>query len=179
MKNITFTAVIAVIALIGIFSGCIVSGTFTLNYLVEDLSSGTSIQFAAVDITDEEEWEDHGDDIDQIEHVGFELWYSNTEVLGPVDFSMYVDDWGTDTLDTSEDIDSLATVIIDGLVIQQGLNQHTTFGESLLLIQNLETLKSLAQTGRFHFYAVSANPGPGGSFTLDSVRVIVTFSGSL
>lgn len=179
MKHTTHFVVGAIIVLALALTGCIVSGTFTLDYLVEDLSAGTDIQFAAVDITGEDEWQDHGDDIDQIEHVGFELWYSNTEIVGPVNFSMYVDSWGSDTLDTAEDIDSLATVVIDGLVVENGLDQHTTFGQSLTLIKNLETLKSYAETGHFYFYAVSDNPGPGGAFTLDSVRVIVTFSGSL
>jgi hypothetical protein len=179
MKHIKLAVAVAALGLSAVLLGCIYSATFTINYLVEDLSAGTDIQFATVDITDEDDWQEHGDDIDQIEHVGFELWYSNTEIVDAVNFSLYVDSWGSDTLDTFEDIDSLATVVIDGLVVQNGLDQHTTFGESLNLIRNLETLKSYAQTGHFYFYAVSENPGPGGDFTLDSVRVIVTFSGSL
>lgn len=160
---------LALIALLAV--GCLISGTFII---VEDFNftAQGGNYFYKVDITTNQEWEDHKDKIDQIDAVGVEFYISSTE-SGPVTFNAYVDEYGVDSTTVPGDTKK----IIDAFTVNPGLDQHITYTQSLTFLKNLELLKSLAKTGKFYYWGTSTG-SEGSSFVIDSGKVIVTFSAS-
>lgn len=170
-------ALLTVLSAALLISGCLVSGTFTI---VEEFSftSANDIYFYPVDVTDEEEWEDHKDDIDWIDIIGFELWITNNQVL-PDTLAIYLDDFGADTLTSLAQLQANAVKVFGDLAIAGGVGTqtHVTYGQSLGYIQNVAELRRLAKEGMFHYYGTSPGDGAAG-YTIDSVRVVLTFEAS-
>ena len=171
-KQIVRVLGLALIALLAV--GCLVSGTFII---VEDFNftAQTGFYFYPVDITTEQAWIDHKDDINQIDVVGVEFWITSTE-SGPVTFDAYVDDF-SGTTPTSLPVPATASKIIDAFTVNPGADQHITYTQSLGFIKNTARLKTLAKTGKFDYYGTSTG-SEGSSFLIDSGKVIVTFSAS-
>ncbi len=168
-KHIRLFLGLALIALVA--AGCLVSGTFII---VEDFefTAQSGHYFYKVDITDEQDWEDHKDDIDQIDVVGVEFYISSTE-SGPVTFDAWIDTYGVD----STVIPGNDKKIIDGFTVNPGLDQHITYAQSLTFLKNTELLKTLTKTGKFYYWGQSSG-NDGSTFIIDSGRVIVTVSAS-
>jgi hypothetical protein len=172
VKNLFRLLGLALIALLAV--GCLVSGTFII---VEDFefTAQTGFYFYPVDITSEPDWEDHKDDINQIDVVGVEFWITSTE-SGPVTFDAYVDDF-SGTTPTSLPVPATATKIIDAFTVNPGANQHITYAQSLTFIKGVDRLKALAKTGKFDYYGTSTG-NEGNTFKIDSGKVVVTVSAS-
>ncbi len=153
-------------------AGCLlVSGTFVI---VEDFSftAQGDFYFYQVDITDEEDWEEHKDQIDAIDVVGFEFFITSTAATD-ITFSAYVDDYsGIGPIPTA--VPGTATVILDEITIPPGAS-HIIYAESLTLIQGVDRLKALTKTGQFDYYGTSS-ADVDDVFTIDSAKIIVTFS---
>lgn len=157
-----------------LISGCLlISGTFVI---VEDFSfSGeTGFYHYWVDLTNEEDWEDHKDDIDDIDLVGFEMNFTNND-SEPVTFNAYIDDGGEfDVWADYAEVDANAVKILDNLTLPVG-KSHLTYGDSFKYIMNVEAMKKLVKKGQFHFYGVSEG-GISKDFVIDSGKVVVTFT---
>jgi hypothetical protein len=163
---------LAVIAL-GL-AGCIVSGTFVLTEDFDFIISG-ELFFYAVDITDEEDWEKRRDDIENIDAVGFEIAYDN-DGSGPVTFSAYIDTYGEPTYTSVGELDANAVKILDDITLPVGMGK-ISYSQSLSNVMNIEAIKKLGLTGRFHFYGVAS--GGTGTFTiLPGSKAIITFTAS-
>ncbi|MCK4574142.1 MAG: hypothetical protein KAU36_07210 [candidate division Zixibacteria bacterium] len=168
---------VAAIVLLAV--GCLVSGTFVVT---EPFSFTAETGFYAyqVDVTDEKDWEDHKDDIDNIDMVGFELWITNNEAF-PVTFNAWVDDADNPFCTGATCFDALTTktIIIDNLTIPAGptMRRHVTYGESFTYLENVKVLKKLVKEGRLNFYGTGSD-GTDLGFVVDSGVVIVTFSAS-
>ncbi len=156
--------------------GCLISGTFVVTIFVEDeeFTTDNGFYYYFVDLTDNEDWEDHQDNIDNIDVVGFELWIDNTSGSATT-FDVWIDDAGNAELMSLAAVQASATKIVDGLTIANGAN-FITYGQSLGVIQNTETLKTLVEAGEFHYYGYSS--AGMGLYEIDSMRVIVTVSAS-
>ncbi len=165
----------ALVATCFLLAGCLISGTFVVTIFVEDeeFTTADGFYYYYVDLTTESEWEDHQDAIDNIDVVGFELWINNTSGAATT-FDVWVDDGANEPLETLPEVQASATQIIDGLAITDGDN-FITYGQSLAALQNVETLKTLVETGEFHYYGYSSAVG---QYEIDSMRVIVTVSAS-
>jgi hypothetical protein len=163
---------LALIALLAV--GCLVSGTFVI---VEkfDITANNGFYFYRVDLTSQPDWEDHKDDIDRIDAVGFEFYITST-ATSDVTFKVYIDTATTGTDLTS--VPASASAIIDSLVVAAGTtSRHVTYVESLGMIRNIARLKTLAKIGKFDYFGTTSNP-TSGVFTIDSGKVVVTFSAS-
>ena len=176
MSKAKILLVLASVMLIAIaFSGCksIISGTFVIVENIE-FTAGSGFYFYQVDITDEEDWDEHKDDIDFIDAVGVEFYITSTEATD-VTFNAYVDDYsGIGPLPAS--IPSTATLIIDGLTVPPG-ETVITYKESLSFLTGIDRLKELVKLGRFDYYGTSTG-NDGNTFVIDSGKVIITFSAS-
>ena len=152
--------------------GCLVSGTFII---VDDFTftAAGDFYFYQLDITGEPDWEDHKDDIDFIDAVGVEFYITSSE-LGDVIFNAYIDDFGGPSNQTV--LPSTATKIIDNLTISPG-TEKISYSQSLGFITGVERLKALTKKGQFNYYG-EASSNTGGTFAIDSGKVIVTFSAS-
>ncbi len=156
-------------------TGCLLSGTFVVDQSFSFSTSGSGFYYYAVDVTGNSVWNDHHDDIDAIDLVGFELWLHNggSENLT---FNAYVDD-ADNSLCTSQsclDGNTTKTQIIAGLTVAPG-DRHITYVESFNYLKNLDKLKALAKEGKLNMYGTAAGSG---TLTVDSGKIIVTFSAS-
>jgi len=156
-------------------AGCLLSGTFTVS-IFADNEIGTDndgFYWYYVDITEEDAWEDHADDLNNIDAIGFDLWVRNlgaTTATGDA----YIDDPDDAQIADASELGG-ATIILEDLSVAPGAN-HLTYAQSIGQLQNVELIKRLVEGGEFWFYATT--PGLGADFVLDSLRVTVTFTAS-
>ena len=170
---------LAAMSLLGILlllTGCLVSGTFVVTIFIngEDFSTFTGLYHYVVDLSTDSDWEDHKDKIKDIDVIGVELWITNNASAATT-FNVWIDDISEPEWMSLGEVDANATKILEDVVIAVGAN-HITYAESLGLIQNVTTLKTLAESGQFHFYGHSSLLA---EYTLDSARVVVTVSAGI
>lgn len=155
-----------------VLGGCIlISATFVISEKFT-VNPKTGFYFFQADVTNTSTWEDHSDEIDFIDAVGFIMYVRSSE-SSAVDFSVYVDDYsGVGANPTS--IPGSATLVLEDLTIPPG-ESMVTYAESVKHIKELETLRALAKTGRFDCYTTSTGDD-GNTFIVDSIFVVVTLS---
>jgi len=159
--------------IMALVSGCwIFSGTWVIIYEVDeaDIEKDDEHNFYkfTVDLTTESIWEDHKDDLDNIEDITFTfklINQGNTPATGQV----YVSPDDTLTVMGS------ATIILDGISVPAGDSLHVTMAHYYDLLQNFETLRGLVKTGVFTAYAIV----PDMSVKFRDVVVVVTFSAGM
>jgi hypothetical protein len=141
----------------------------------EDLIYNGDIYYASVDWTDDADWEDHQDNIKDIDLVGFELWATNADETADT-FTVYVADLQSslDGSSTRSEVDSVATLAVNGLPLAPSGQTHVTYGQSFKYLDNVETLKNVVETGKFKLFAFVTSPTV--DVTIDSLRVIVTLT---
>ena len=174
LRNKLGTAGAAVTLLI--LAGCLLSGTFVSVIVIRDLdfTNRTGFYYYLVDMSDDAVWEEHRDDIKDIEVVGFDLWITNHEGQAH-EFNIYVSDRGKAALTTRPEVEDKATVVLDKLKVPADKQTHVTYGQSFKYLKNIDLLRSMAYRGGFHYYGLT-KLGTTDGFTIDTLRVIVTFS---
>lgn len=142
---------VAVLATL-LLSGCWLFGiTLVLSYDIEDEILATDTQFnsVAIDLTDEPDWKDNKDKLDEIYNLLFYGWIENntgTEATGQL--YLYKDG----SLTTVTDVKDNATLVLDGLVVPASSTVEVPVTE-----MKLEPVKALIMEGKFHLYAIAAN----------------------
>lgn len=166
---IALTGIVAVLMI----AGCIYSGTFVIDRTFKPDSMG-DFYFGQVDITDDATWQKHKDDIQFIDAVGFQLWFHENagNSASSVLFNAYVNDLSTPPMDDS--IPSAAHNVVKDLSVSVS-SHKITYAQSLSAINKLEELKTLVRSGKFDYYHTVE--GDQLDVTIDSVRVIITFTG--
>ncbi|RKX27398.1 MAG: hypothetical protein DRP45_01170 [Candidatus Zixiibacteriota bacterium] len=184
MKKRTLTFAIlslALLCLAGVGCKLIMSGTFVIVEEVEfSFTADGSFYWYPVDLTGNSVWEDHKDNIDRIDMIGFsfDIQNNSTETCefnamfvaatGPADPS----DWPTGG------IPSGAVSVISGLTVPAGGSETVTYGESLGHISNLEAFKDIIMTGRFDYYGTSCGVTGDSLFVVTDGLLVITLSGS-
>jgi hypothetical protein len=125
--------------------------TLTLSYDIEDEIVSTDTQFNSVmvDLTQEQDWKDHQDKLDEIYNLLFYGWITNYENT-PATGRLYV--YKDTTLHTVEEVETNATLVLDGLVIPA----DTTI-EVPLVDLDLKPIRDLVMDGKFALYAIASN----------------------
>lgn len=163
-------ALAGVVALIA--AGCIVSGQFVIVVNWGGIvSTNTQLNPETVDLTNNQTWQDHKDDIQKIIDAKFEMTIknnANTVATG----ELYVSD--QDGLSLG-DLETSATRILFGIEIPAGDSVMISFTESAQYQENLETLLDLAETGLFYLYGVAENT-PFNIEIMQGSRILVTFA---
>ncbi len=175
-KHKSILAILGLILICLVFVGCkdlLISGTFIFVETFEYSADG-DFYFYQVDITTDPDWDEHKDKIDFVDAVGVEFFITNEEE-GDVTFDAYIDRYsGLGPLPS--EVPTSATQIIDGFTISPGVT-HITYKESLGFLTGLDSLKAYSKIGQFDYYGeVTGNTG--GTFTIDSAKVVVTLSAS-
>ncbi len=175
MKNIIIKSGI-LLGLLSIFliAGCIFSKTFVLDKRIDDtdITEDTEFLFFSVDLSEDEDWVEHRDEIKKITSVGFQLWADN---LGEADVSgeFFVDDVHDVSITTAQNVRDNTTQVISEMTLVPGDN-YIDWPTSLTFIMNKETLISHVDEGEFVVYVLTHTL----PFELhvDSATVIVTFT---
>ena len=163
-----------------VISGCrIVSGTFVVVEVFKFTALSSNFYREAVDLTDDDTWDEHKDDIDRIDVVGFELWMTNntnTEFT----YSAYLDNPTDPMYDTPGEVTNNATLIFDNLTVPaggpgSGSKRVVTYAKSFSYLKNIPAIRKLVKEGVFDYYAITVGNTTG---SVDSVKVIVTVSAS-
>jgi hypothetical protein len=135
-----------------LLSGCWLFGiTLVLSYDIEDeiVSTDTNFNSVAIDLTEEQDWIDHQDDLDEIYNLLFYGWIENhesTEATG----QLYV--YKNDSLTTIAEVQANATLVLDGLVLPP-----SSIVEVPLTEMKLEPIRDLIMEGKFQLYAIATN----------------------
>ena len=165
------------LSLLVLVSGCwfLLSGTFVVIYVVldEDIQQGVGLHKFDVDLTDEDAWEDHKDNLDNIEDVAMTFMFINemdTEASGRI----YVS--SDDALSDTNAVKSSATLILDGLTIPAEDTLHVNLAYYYDVFQNFEALRDLVKTGAFTAYAIVPSST---EVYIRHMVVLVTFSASM
>lgn len=175
LRSITGLFLLACVALL--IGGCLISGTFVTDIMILEQDFTTQnlpFYYYFVDLTEDETWEDHADNIKSIDLVGFELWITNHEASDRT-FSIWIDDAANPALTTLSGVQANTTKILDGLTIAASTQTYVSYPESFKYIRNLDQLLALLEVGEFHFYGIS-DGGDTAGYTIDSARVIITFT---
>jgi hypothetical protein len=171
-----------IVTLFVFLSGCLVSGTFVTTFTFGNfgITVDQQLYHFKVDLSGNSTWEEHKDNIKDIEVVGFEVWITNFQSGSPT-FNVYVDDADQPEYTTVSEVQANATKVIENLSLKPGPNvqTHVTYGQSFKYLKNVDKLKELAHAGAFHFYGMVDGATPDSDYKLDSARVIVTFTAGL
>lgn len=165
------------ILLVILVSSCFLfSGTWVIIFEVdnEDIHPSQSFYKFTVDLTGEDIWQDHKDDIDDIADISFTFKLANTGA-GTLTGRVYVS--SDSTLADTTAVDSLATIILDGISVAPGDTLQMTLAHYYDLLQNFDTLKELVKSGIFTAYAIVPNAPSDMEFF--DVIVVVTISAGL
>ncbi len=163
---------LSALLVLSVFCGCegLIVGTFVISLDIDGGDIVTQDDFSKfyVDLTTESEWNDHKDEIKDIDNVGFQLWVTNsgaTAVTGQLFAS-------TDSsyADTAAVRDS-ATLVLDGLTLPPGAT-YVDWPSSLTYLREVDKLKQLVEGGTFAIYALTTTLPF--TITVDSATVIVT-----
>jgi len=142
-----------------LLAGCIVTGTFVITKKIDDFAASTSGTFDAVDVdvTQEDVWIDHKDNIKNISDVRFHGTIgnnSNNPAAGQIYFSNHSTYETPDQVREAAD-DGDAILVFSGFTIQPQEQYILTFSESAKYRQNLDRALKLIETGRFYMYALT------------------------
>lgn len=174
-----FKTCLTLLALLALtVTGCLVSGTYPI---VENVSfsftADTGFYWAPIDMTSNDDWDEHSDKLDDIDAVGFEFDLENGSDQD-CSFSLMVKaETGASTAPDSGEINDY-TLIIDNLEVAANSTTHLSYAESLGMIQNQATLKQIILSGRFDCAATSCGGTGASLFHVTNGKVIITVSAS-
>jgi hypothetical protein len=152
MKKKSWTLLAVAIFATLLLSGCWLFGiTLVLSYDIEDEIASTDTHFNSifVDLTQEQDWRDNQDKLDEIYILYFYGWIQNYEST-PATGQLYV--YKDTTLHTVAEVESLATLVLDGLVIPADSTV-----EIPLTAMKLEPIRDLIMKGKFGLYAIATD----------------------
>lgn len=159
-------------ALLG--AGCVLnSGQFVVIFKIAEVMASTSEQISVkeIDLTDDEDFNDHKDELKRVEDVLFQLTATNNGTT-TAHARIYISD--TDTLSTFAEIDTLATLVLESPELGVSESLFIPFDDSGDYIQNVDVLRDLTLTGHFYAYAVADNVPF--NMTLENVIVVATLT---
>jgi len=151
--NIKTLALTALLIAAFIVACGIATGTFTIVYEIDDTISSTQadLQYEAVDLNTIEDYQEHQDLIQSVDHiaiVGTVLNYGNTPVSGEVWLAY------TDTLDTPAEVRSVGTRVFVSPVIPPGGSLEIDWQDGLSYIENFSEIQDAVELGQFVIYGL-------------------------
>lgn len=171
-------AFFVLIALALASTGCLVSGTFVV---VEDFDFDFTAQggfyWYPVDLTGNTVWEDHSEDIDDIDAIGMQFTIRNTsDVSSTLTIKIKKASGEADPNGVPPAITG-ATTIIGELTVPANTTRVIGYAGSLAYITNIEKIKEIILSGRFDVYGTSTG-GPEEPFEVRNGKIVVTISAS-
>jgi hypothetical protein len=177
MNNMKKLMTILPLAGILLLAGCfIVAVTVVIDYNISstDLFQETDFEYFNVDLTDNDTWNDHKDDIQYIDNVGFVMWVENngaTDATG----ELYIARTHSTSIASAQDVKDNTTRILSGLVLPPG-ESYIDWPTSLGYVEHVDSLRAIVETGTFVIYATTESLPF--DIQIDSAIVIVTGTAS-
>lgn len=156
-----------------LMAGCILSGQFVILLDWGGLfSTNTTINADEIDLTNDETWQDHKDNIQNIIDVKFETTIFNGEASDATG-EVYV---SADELTTLAAIKSQGIRVLKGIIVPPAPDSiFIEFNESTQYQEHLQELLDLVESGHFWLYGIAAET-PFSITIKQGSRILVTFS---
>ena len=162
---------VALLCCLGV-SGCLLSGTFVIDLpLDEMLFSSSTFYQQKLDLTDNQTYNEHKDQIKDITDIGFALKIEN-KTGSNASGELYLSDDSTYT--TVAQVKNSATLVLTGISVPPNTTKSINWSESYQYIKNLEVLKDQAKSGSFWVYAIIDNAPL--NLRIYDASVIITFA---
>ena len=163
--------VVALLCCLGV-TGCLLSGTFVIDLpLDEMLFSSSTFYQQKLDLTDNQTYNEHKDQIKDITDIGFALKIEN-KTGSNASGELYLSDDSTYT--TVAQVKNSATLVLTGISVPPNTTKSINWSESYQYIKNLEVLKDQAKSGSFWVYAIIDNAPL--NLRIYDASVIITFA---
>lgn len=163
-------ALVCVLALLS--AGCIISGQFVILFDWGGIAStDQALESEPIDLTSDETWQDHKDNIQNIVDVKFEVEIENllgTTATGEVYMS-------ATEYTTVAAVRANAIRILYGIEVPGNSSTTVSFEESAQYQENLSEALDLLETGQFYIYGIAENI-PFSVNIPQGSRLLVTFS---
>lgn len=182
MKLYQKIALSAVVLSLFVLGGCLVSGTFVVEETFS-FTTQTGFYFEPVNLTTNPDWEDHVDNLDDIELIGFELWITNNET-SEWTYSAYADEYDElcDDLacfnESTTKFKVFGDLVVPAATSTGSSTKYVAYNKSFQFIQNFEAFKKLAMGGKFNLYGIASGGSGGNGGKVDSIKVIITINAS-
>jgi hypothetical protein len=176
-KSMKIYGLLSTLLAVLIAAGCssFLTATSVISYRLGpgDINTRDSLTVFVVDLTEEEVWSKHKDDIKYIDNVGFELWLDNlTDSRLTAEF--YIAPFADSDYVSPTEVKTKATRILRDLTVDPG-PAYIDWPTSLGLVTNLDTVRYYAELGQFSVYAIDPLGSSGFvAIHMDSATVIVT-----
>jgi len=167
-------ALLSVLMATFVISGCLIlTGTFVIDLKIDrtEVATGSEFRYFDADLSKEQAWNDHKDNIKYVDNVGFQLWVTNngsSPVTGEL-FASNLDTVYTDTTGVREN----AIPILSGLILPAG-KTYVDWPTSLRYVTNVPSMRRMVEGGKFKVYALTSTLPF--NITIDSATVIVTIT---
>jgi hypothetical protein len=179
--HIGLAAALAFAMLVG---GCIISGQFIVVIAGTNTIESTDpdVDPLFVDVTGEDIWQDHKDDIQSIVDVKFECEFVNNSGTDSAHGELWVSAEAIPIPVSAQDVRDNATQVFGGLAMGPGETKAVKFSESGAYIMNLDTVLDLLEGGQFWVYGIVPAADEPYSLTVqglgdeDYCRFMITFA---
>jgi len=163
-----------------VVAGCLTSGTFVIvkDFSVTFTADG-GFYWCPIDMTTDPDWEDHQQDIDDLDALGLEFTIQNTsDVASTFAIRFATSSVPAETATPPEEIPPGAVTVLSGLTVAANSTRHVSYAESLGMIGDIAAIKSVVLTGRFDYFGTSSGGSGDDPFVITDGKVIVTISAS-
>jgi len=174
IRKAMFLGILSTLLAIFIATGCssLLTGTKVISFMVggDDINTADELSYFQVNLTDDDVWKDHKDDIKNIDNVGFILWFDTTsdDVTG----EFYIAPFDSIGYLTSAEVAAKATKILENIELPAGVATYVDWSGSLGHIVNVSILKNYAEEGKFTIYGITTTLPF--EMEIDSAMVVVT-----
>jgi hypothetical protein len=169
------------LVLIGlIVAGCLTSGTFVIvkNFEVSFTADG-GFYWCPIDMTTDPDWEEHQQDIDDLDALGLDFTIENTsDVAATFTISFAASTVPAATATAPDAVPAGAVTVLSGLTVPANDTTKVTYAESLGMIGDMAAIKAVVLTGRFDYYGTSTGGSGDNPFDVTDGKIIVTVSAS-
>jgi hypothetical protein len=165
---------ITMMALLCQCTSWILSATLQITFYVEDdiYSVDDNVEMASVDLTENEDWDEHHEEVTGIQRAAFATWVINRSSIDAA-AQFYVSTNCTLTTDTQ--VENEATLVLDGISVPANDSIYVTAEESYQYIQHQDELFDIMLEGAFCLYCI-AEESPFAIEVPESVAVVIDFT---
>ena len=160
MTKYIITGAIAILGLFLLSCGDIRTTTITLTYTVDEISSTNNIvHMRTIDLTEEEDYVDHRDDIESVDQISVVAWIYN-DGTDTVSASLYADT--IDTYTTEDEVTTNSHIVFNPIVHIAGADSTLiNWSDGFVYMMNTDYLDDLIMNhGSITVYLIGEGDPP-------------------